>query len=458
MMRAIFHRQRVLALLIVATAANVATAAEPSPADSLPSYLAAWELDHGRRAALSEPGGWSGAKQSLVLRLMARLARVPADRMAGWQAAATDVSSAVPGAASDVPVRIEGRAVFVAPQRLSAEEAALAGRDHLDVVRLVTATGTLADVIVESAPAAWPRWTGIDEKTSVVGLPLTTGPGPVPAEGERSWPSEPPAVVVLGMRLSWYPTTFLGTLGMDYAAFDTVADGKPLVAGDTEAFYALLAAAGRTTPEAIAAAAGGITDVLPLIDPAEKWFAGHRGDAVTLEGTVRRATRIAIDDDARRRQVGRDHYWELYVFVPTPLIRVDDQVQDDFPIVCCVRSLPAGMPTGDRIAERVRVSGFALKRYAYPLQAVRINSSQGDEERRATRRETPLVIGSEAIWLPGPSSRRVSSDLGWVLAALAAAVGLLLGAAVWAARRSAGRAAHEARERLPDRIDLPPAD
>ena len=53
--------------------------------------------------------------------------------------------------------------------------------------------------------------------------------------------------------------------------------------------------------------------------------------------------------------------------MPTSLIKIDDRVQDTYPIVCCVRDLPAGMPTGQQINEQVRVSGFAMKRYAYPL-------------------------------------------------------------------------------------------
>jgi hypothetical protein len=444
-----------LLLLLVAAGSAVAIAAESETSvHSVAAYLTEWELDRSRWTPLEAAGPWDAARQSLVLKLMARLSRVPADTLAAWQAAATAVSQALPTAAADAFVRIEGRGVFIAPQRLAPEDAAIAGRAHLDMVRVATADGRIVDVILESAPLAWPRWTAIDEPVAVVGLPLTTGPGPVPEADGQTWPSEPHALLLLGSRLSWYPaTTLLGSLGMDYATFDTVADGRPLVAGDTEAFYGMLAAAGRAEPEVIAATTG-TTDIIPLIDPAEKWFATHRGDPVTIEGIARRATRIAIDDPARRQQVGADHYWELYVFVPTPLIRVNDTLQDDFPIVCCVRSLPADMPTGDRISEQVKVSGFALKRYAYPLQRMRVVSPQGDEETGGGRRETPLLIGLGARWTPAPSPRQISNDIGWVLAGIAAVVGLLLGAAAWAASRSARRQEQEARERLPDQIDL----
>lgn len=446
----------VILLLVVAAGTSPATATDAErSADSLAAYLASWELDRSRWTPLDRADPWDAPRQSLVLRLMARLDRVPADTLAVWQAAAPDVSQNLPTAAADALVRVEGRGVFVAPQRLSAEEAAIAGRAGLDILRVATAAGQLVDVIVESAPLSWPRWMPIDEPVAVIGLPLTAGSGPVPAAEGQAWPSTPHALLMLGSRLSWVPsTTLLGSLGMDYATFETVADGRPLVAGDTEAFYGMLAAAGRADRQVIDAAATGITDIIPLIDPAEKWFATHRGDLVTIAGIARRATRIAIDDPARRQQVGGDHYWELYVFVSTPLIRVNDTVQDDFPIVCCVRSLPADMPTGDRISEQVRVSGFALKRYAYPLQRVRITSPQGDQEEGGGRRETPLLIGRDARWVPSPSPRRISTDLGWMLAGIAAVVGLLLGAAAWAARRSARRLEQESRERLPDRIDL----
>lgn len=353
-------------------------------------------------------------------------------------------------------MRVTGRAVVVAPQRLSADDAAVAGRPSLDLVRVATGAGGLVDVIVESAPAEWPRWTAIDEPVSVVGLPLGTGAGPVPEAEGHTWPSGPHGLLMLGSRISWYPATVLGRLGMDYATFDTVADGKPLVAGDTEAFFGLLAAVGKAGPEAIAAAAGPPADIIPIIDPAERWFESHRGEPVTVEGVARRATRIAIDDPERRRQVGADHYWELYVFVPTQPIRVNTRVQDDFPVVCCVRTVPERMPTGERIGERVRVSGFALKRYAYALPRVRVSSSQGDEELPAGRRETPLFIGGAATWLPGPSSRSFAGDLGWVLLGIAAVVGLLLVAAAWSFNRGSRRAEAAAKSRLPDRIELPP--
>ena len=84
-------------------------------------------------------------------------------------------------------------------------------------------------------------------------------------------------------------------------------------------------------------------------------------------------------------------------------IKIGDRIQERYPVVCCVSSLPAGMPSGEGISERVRVPGFAFKRYSYPLEDALISSSQGDFEIKGERRATPLVIGPGMEWRPAPS-------------------------------------------------------
>jgi hypothetical protein len=259
-------------------------------------------------------------------------------------------------------------------------------------------------------------------------------------------------LLVAATGVSWQPPTPLGELGMDYALFDTVVDGRRLEPGDTDAFYALLAAVGRQSP---AARPAGPTDILPIIDPARKWFAANRGAPVTIVGTARRATRIAIDEPARREEVGAEHYWELFVFVDTPLLQVDGRLQDTFPVVCCVRELPAGMPTGDRISERVAVAGYALKRYAYPLADVAITSSQGDRKLEGGRMETALVLGRRAEWTPSASPAAASAVLFWIFSGLAAIVAAALALGLWAMSRDARRRERRARAELPDTIRLP---
>jgi len=432
-----------VACLVGLVAPRRAGAADEPVVGGWREFLAEKGIDRPRRTVIEEATTWDDAVQKEAVRVLLRLA-APPELVARWRTDAAEFGVAAP-AVEDRLVAVRGRAVFVAPRPLTAEHQALAaGRDHVDVVRVVDSSGTAVDVLMLAAPRGWDRGRPIDEPTTVFGLPLSTAVGPRPA----GWPEAPAALVLAAPGVSWTPSTTLGALGMDYALFDTVADGRPLEPGDSAAFFAMLAACGRM-PDA---PPGKPTDIVPLIDPAQKWFATHRGDEVVIAGTARRATRIAIDEPARRAQVGADHYWELFVFVPTPPLSVDGTVQDTFPIVCCVREVPAGMPTGDGISEAVVVTGFALKRYAYPLADAVI----GDEVRRGQRRETPLVLGRRALWQPQPATGRASDLLFAVFAALAALVAAALAWGAWNMRRDARRAAARARADLPETFALPP--
>ena len=371
-----------LAPLVLLAAAALPAAVPAADADSLATFLADREIGRERRKVLEDAGPWDDARQKMVIKVLKRL-EAPAALEVPWRLAARPFAGRAEVA--DRFVRVEGRAVFVAPLRLTEEQEVLAGRPTLDLVRIATADGMAVDVVVPEAPKSWGRWSTIDEDAVAVGLPVSTAsfprPGPPPADA-AAWPEPPPAVLLAATAVGWRPPTPLGQLGMDYGLFATVVDGKRLEGGDSEAFYALLAAVGRAAAGAIETAAGKPADIVPIIDPRQKWFASHRGDPVTVAGIARRATRVSIDEPWRREQVGADHYWELYVFVDTPLLRVGDRTQDDYPIVCCVRTLPEGFPTGEAISERVVVSGFAFKRYGYPLPDLDIKSMQGDRETR----------------------------------------------------------------------------
>jgi hypothetical protein len=113
------------------------------------------------------------------------------------------------------------------------------------------------------------------------------------------------------------------------------------------------------------------------------------------------------------------------------------------------------MPTGQKIGERVRIEGFAFKRYGYPLPDVQISSSQGEQDRKGLRQETALVIAKTATWLPQPSPNRAVNTLGWVFLALATAVGVALAAAAWSFSRDVHGRRQRSRDALPDRIELP---
>jgi hypothetical protein len=446
-------RRLLLAAILLPGASRPCAGAPTQDADlrEFPAFVTMQKIDRDSRRILEDDGDWSDDKERMLVRVLARL-------MADWVAAAVPVAaSGAATAIADVPVRVKGRAVFVATQTLPAAIAELAGRPEYDLVRIVDERGAVVDVATPLAPRAWPRWQAIDEPTSAVGLPLTGGAGPIPvaAAGAGTWPEGRHDLLLAAPAVAWFPPTPLGLLGMDYALFDSVVDGRKIVAGDTEAFYALLAAVGDADAAAVTKAAGGRTDILPLIDVRQKWFDTHRGDPVLIAGIARKATRITVDEPFRRRQVGADHYWELEVFVDTVPFEDKGKVRDRFPVVCCVRELPAGMPSGDSIAEEVTVPAFAFKRYSYPLQDVLISSSQGDTRTAGERIYPPLVIGRRPAWRPAPSVKGATDILFWIFSAIIGAVALFVVYGAWSAGRVAKRDGELRRSQLPDRVQLP---
>jgi hypothetical protein len=448
------------AALLLAGGLLQGPAAAAEDGSDFAAFLGLRDIDLSRRTAVTAATEWNEQVEAEVVKILQRL-DAPESLWAGWRKTAAALPAAgEPIAPADTLLAVRGRATFVAARRLPAALTERFGRPQYDVVRIVDERGMVVDVLTRSAPAAWPRWQPIDQPTVALGLPLATTAAPrpqPPAAGGQEWPAGPPDLVLGAAGVGWYPDTFLGRLGMDYGLFDTVVDGKKLVAGDAAAFYALLGAAGRTERREIAEAADGLTDVMLLIDPGRKWFPAHRGDPLVIDGTAMRATRVSIDEPHLRESVGSNHYWELFVFVETPLLEVDGRRQTSFPIVCCVRDLPPGMPVGERINERVRVAGFGLKRYAYPFDDPRPAEAgrAGDEP---SRRQTTLLVGPRPAWVRPPDESATQPI--WLIAAVAAglAVAAILGLGLIYGNWSLGRTIRKAREELPDRVELPPAD
>lgn len=427
-----------------------ATASEPSPpigVTDLARYLETFALDHEAREILDAGPPWTDDQTSLVVRVLLRIMLAPPEFTAAWREAARPIA-ALPTPPGDCFAHAVGRAVFVAELRLPEELGALTGRRSVDLVRLRTDRSGDIDVVTDVAPRAWPRGRDIDEPAEVFGLPVAARNGPAPASASgaaKIWPAEPPALLLAAARVAWHPPRLPGSAGMDVGLLDGVIDGQKLTAADADAFYALLAAAGKAGKGTVAAAAGRAASLLPVIDPAERWFEQHRGEPLAIEGVALRATRIEIDDPLRRRQTGIDHYWEMFVFVNTPLISVGGKAQDRYPVVCCLRELPAGMPSGPVISEPVRVAGFALKSYAYPLR-----TGDGSE----VRREAPLLVGGDVSWQRSGEESR-AGPLPSIFVALAILVVMGVAVAAWAGQRDARKRQERRRASLPDRFEPP---
>ena len=424
-----------LFLLLLAAPASPAAADGPAASAShmtVGDYLGRFDLAAADREAVGPVSQWNDRRFDTALRILSRLGSAPAELLADWsQDAATP--AAAPSLSdndgeSDELIRVMGRAVLVHDLRLAPDVAERQGRSTVHLVRMIDADGMAVDLIAGEVPNEWPRNAALSEPADAVGILVGRSSGPAwqNADLPADAPAEPPAMTLVTSRVAWRPGTPLGSLGMDYGLFDSVQDGRKLVADDADAFYAMLAAAGRATPEGLEAAAGQASDVFALIDPKAHWLETHRGAPVRIRGTARRAIRIAIDDPFRRSQVGADHYWEVYVFVRTPTaVQVNGRLQDTYPMVCCFRELPRGMPTGERIAEEVDVSGFAFKRYLYPLS---VTAEAGLQQ------VSPLIISRSPRWIP-ETEPTVTRQFDRVIGSVLIVVTLLLIAAGWAASR-----------------------
>jgi hypothetical protein len=433
-----FSRKRSWSLaVVVLLAIGMFPTAE---ARTLEEYLSSWQLVAADREELSDvlPGSDSVepplSALRLLVRLLDRLKAAPAD----WQQAWWEEAVQIPPVdlskyrQESRPVRLVGQAVEVRQISLPNELALIAGRATLSLVRLKQAEAPEVWLVVSERPAGWPAAGQLDEQVASEAL-LVAGPA-TPGQGGAT-------MLAVSLRLSWWPDTPLADAGMDYGLFASIVDGQPLGTAEAEAFYCCLAA-GRTLIATSAMRPQPPADLVPLLDPAEAWFATHRGDQLVLEGTARRITRIPVGSDRWRAVIGQDHYWEIFLFVSTPLIEIAGKRQESFPVVCCCLELPAGLPTGDRITERLRLAGFGFKRYRY--------ETRQQQPASAPVRESPLLLGGRPLWLPAAAPPQLPGWLRWLPGALVVFAVLLL-----LLRLRVGQSRRRVLVPLPDRIELP---
>jgi hypothetical protein len=149
----------------------------------------------------------------------------------------------------------------------------------------------------------------------------------------------------------------------------------------------------------------GLSSVAPLFLEPERQV----GELLRIDGTARRAVRISVDNkDRLAASQPIDEYFELEVFT------ADSQ---NFPLVCCVTSLPAGFPTGDAIRADVRLNGVFFKSWRY--RSRKVVDGPG-ETATQQQRYTPVVLAASVTWL-----QQVPAGQSWW--------GLAVGGAIFAA-------------------------
>lgn len=119
-----------------------------------------------------------------------------------------------------------------------------------------------------------------------------------------------------------------------------------------------------------------------------------QGRPMTFEGTARQAVRVLVEDPALRERLGADHYYHVALFADLGRrAKLDDgTVVSDTLVIAHVRELPPGMPEGEGISERVRLSGIFFKLYPHLSQ-------KAEDEESGERHLAPLLIGQGVTWI-----------------------------------------------------------
>jgi hypothetical protein len=207
---------------------------------------------------------------------------------------------------------------------------------------------------------------------------------------------------------------------MDYGLFDTVEQLRPITHEDRECFFQLLLAAGKLELDH---SSPGSLDQSATLASLMKSPDEHFGELHVFRGVARRALKIHVTDPDTIARFGFDHYFELVVFLElNGVLKVGDRKVRSYPVVLCLRQLPAGMPTGENIAEVVHVSGFMFKKWPYSTQLT-------DQKNPDLRMFSPLLVGRTADW--ESADRGATSSIGPLIAGIVCAVIVTAGAVLW---------------------------
>ncbi|MGI9457231.1 MAG: hypothetical protein ACR2NU_11765 [Aeoliella sp.] len=396
-----------LAIIVVLSMSGASVTDEPSP---LRKSLDLAEWTESRFAKFVDGEPLTVDEQHEVQRLAHRLAafdRRIIEEEAEPVVTVTDLTSD-PEAHRGRLVQLSGQVMHVDRQELDAEEQLKLGAETFYKLQ-VAGEGSPFAVVTSAIPQAWLALESIDQPVVVQGLFVKLvvdeqdNPIPLVVVPCVAWhPIIPnPPAVNFGMSV-------LGTLGVDVSKLDSVKQRRPLVADDSDAFYAVLTGLRTTGPRQLirfaerqlpghekfwkqnlsAANDSGdprrrelATEVLKQaneerysVAPFFNDPAGQVGQIASFDGVCRRAVRIVLDDDTTAAAAGVDHYYELDVFT-------DDS--QHMPIVFCMLEIPPGFLVGENLHEPVRVAGFFFKSWRYSTRR------SGDDRQRTF----PLFIG-----------------------------------------------------------------
>lgn len=382
-------------------------------------YLAAFGIGESSLAQAQDGRPVGLEDEELLVRLLDRVSALQPTEIADWAETPPDWRAfwGQPATLRGRLFAIEGRVRDVQPVDSTPELGARSGIKRYYVCTVTDEQGMAYAVYARRIPAAWVPGIPAGDQVRISGIFMKwSGDSP-----------DSPRPVLVTDRPAWFPDNLLGRLGMDCALLDDVPIGGKAQTGadaeeptglerffltgrDREAFYQMLAAAGRARPGELYQHARRESEASGTpVSPVVKLFnepASQLGRLVLLYGTARRIEKIEVHDADIRRRFGITHYYSIYLFT---------QDSQNNPLVCCVRELPPGIPLGEgpRYAADVAVAAFFYKTWGY-----RPERPAGDTGSQTAWQLAPLLVGREALPLAESGSQNTGSLTGMVITGL----------------------------------------
>ena len=361
-----------------------------------------------------------------------------------WQTLAED-----PDASRFEIFALRGRAQRVTRRQLPPEAAErMKFKEYFQVDLILDQTAKPVTVFSRQLPDAWRQTAELDERVACLGLFLKSGSGDE-STAELFFTAE---------RIAWLPDrpnppwgigrdeVLLGDLGVDVGLLDAVrqSNGRPLVAGDREPFYQILAATGRASQSMLLQQASRQFDLGQLLNQPEQW----QGRLLAFFARARRVQKIMIDDPDIHQRLGIDHYYQIDLQIPLGDQEVrlvsrpgetDGPVFRNFyPAHCNVLQLPEGLTVGSDVDQQLLVAGFYFKLWAYRTEFVQ---RFGQDKRQLG----PLFL---AVTPQVVQQRTETNPLwGWIGGGLFLMLLVAMAGAIWIYQRSDRRVRDKMRSR-----------
>ena len=318
----------------------------------------------------------AGKEPALLAKTLYLLPRLGRENVERWREAASDWDELAgqPAARRMEVFPIRGRARRAEQIAVPEEQALLYELQHYYRVSLQLGNSEhAADIFTRSIPKAWPLDAPLDEAVEADCFFIKVGESES-ANGSLLFAAE---------RVRWLPDSLnpdlgvgpselaLAKLGLDVGLWDQVreSNGRPLEAGDREAFYELLAALGQPGASDLKAGDTGRQELGSLLQQPQD----RQGESFAVEGVARRIRRIEVPDADVQTRFGIDHYFEIDLFLPLgdAKIRLGEGkgegpvFHNTFPATLVARELPPGSDADENLHEQIRAVAVFFKIWTY---------------------------------------------------------------------------------------------